>query len=154
MNENNIVSQIQKLVDHIQEDNHQHIINEIQIQLEKSAIPSVPPLSVLECHVIAGIGDAHITNAITIAKKLGITRGGISKIAVRLNNKGLIEANQMEGNKREIFYRLTSLGKTVYDIHSLLHKQTYDNLVNMLNKYSMEEQRVISQFLGELINYI
>jgi DNA-binding MarR family transcriptional regulator len=154
MNENNIVNQIQKLVDHIQDDSHQHIINEIQTELEKASMPSVPQLSVLEYHVIANIGDAQITNAITIAKKLGITRGGISKIAVRLTNKGLIEANQMEGNKREVFYRLTSLGKAVYDIHSLLHKQTYDNLVNMLNKYSMEEQKVISQFLSELIDYI
>ena len=154
MNEEHITDLIQKLVEQIENNQHEHIIQELDLQLEQSGIVNVPTLSILECHVIAYIGDNNVTNAISVANNLNITRGGISKIMSRLIKKGLMEASQLAGNKREVFYRLTSLGKKVYCIHDTLHKKHNVMLKSMVNLYSKEEKLTIERFLNDLIKNI
>ncbi len=154
MDEIDVINQIQRLVHQKHLDEHHNLDHYIHAQLKSAGIKSLPELSILECHVLACIGDAHISNAITISKKMGVTRGGISKITTRLIAKGLIISNQIEGNKREIFYQLTPLGTKIYEIHDRLHKEINDKFINLLSKYSKDDQKVISQFLNDLLNSI
>lgn len=149
-----ITSQIIQLIEHIEANNHEHIAEELREQMQQSGITNFSSISIIECHVIAYIGKYNITNAISIAKYLKITRGGISKINFRLIQKGLIEAHQKEGNKREVFYTLTSLGKKVYFIHNTLHEKTLHSFRQIVETYNESEKVIISDFLNVLIEKI
>lgn len=149
-----ILEQIQALVTQVETDRHDQVIDDLTQQLAHLPIPATPTLSITECHVIHYIGSHPLTNAITLATNLNITRGGISKITSRLQKKELIQSHQLEGNKKEVFYRLTPLGKTVYSLHQDLHQAKLSTLRNILHTYTTEEQQTISRFLTDLSHHL
>lgn len=149
-----ISKKIHHLLEHIEANNHEHISAELQLAIEKNGMEHFPSLSMLECHVIAYIGDKSITNAVSIAKHLDITRGGISKINQRLIHRGLIESHVPEGNKRERFYQLTVTGRKVYQIHRSLHEKSELSLLAMINNYNDAEKEILQKFLEDLMNTI
>jgi DNA-binding MarR family transcriptional regulator len=54
-------------------------------------------------------------NVIKNSEQMDLTRAGISKINKRLLSKGLIESYQEPDNNKEIYFRLTESGQSVYD---------------------------------------
>lgn len=154
VSDQSILEQIHNLTGQIEASQHRHISEALQREMEKNGMNQPPALSMLEYHAIAYIGDKDITNAVSIAKHLNITRGGISKINQRLINKGLIERRELEGNKREVFYKLTSSGGNVYKMHQFLHKKAEFSLLEKINKYSRDEKEIIRRFLGDLMESI
>ena len=51
---------------------------------------------------------------------LGVTNGATAQLAKKLAQKGYVEPYRLEGNKKEVFYRLTDAGQTAcggYDEH-------------------------------------
>lgn len=108
-------------------------------------------LSLAECHVIDYIGRTDMINATAIAKKLNITKGGISKITAKLIKKRLIEGQRLLNNQKEIYYSLTALGKKVFNVHEILHEQAQGKFISLFSSYSHEELRVASKFLDDLI---
>jgi DNA-binding MarR family transcriptional regulator len=80
-----------------------------------------------------------------------MTRGAISKMTKKLEQRGLIESYQKPENKKEIYFRLTKAGQEVYDIHEKLHKEfrdrdrivfeeiteeQFDNVLAFIKKYN------------------
>ena len=61
-------------------------------------------VSLAECHVLDYIARHDKTNAISIAAASGITRGGISKITARLEQKGLLTVTAAPDNKKMLSY--------------------------------------------------
>lgn len=149
-----ILEQIQSLITHLETTHHDQLTDDLMQQLAQLSLSAPLSLSVTECHVINYIGGHSLTNAVTLATNLNITRGGISKITARLQKKGLIQSHQLEGNKKEIFYRLTHLGKTVYSIHYNLHQAKLTALRNLLHSYTVEEQHTLSRFLADLSHHL
>lgn len=47
-----------------------------------------------------------------ISLYLGITNGAVVQLAKKLEGKGYLESYRMEGNKKEVYYRLTESGQT------------------------------------------
>ncbi|KAB1436027.1 winged helix DNA-binding protein [Candidatus Galacturonibacter soehngenii] len=47
-----------------------------------------------------------------ISQYLGITNGAVVQLAKKLEGKGYLESYRMEGNKKEVYYRLTKSGQT------------------------------------------
>ncbi|MBC8062123.1 MAG: MarR family transcriptional regulator [Clostridiaceae bacterium] len=78
--------------------------------------------NVLEVHCIDLIDKIEEANVTKLAKAFRMTRGAISKIAKRLIKAGAIEIYQKPENKKEIYYKLTELGRTIYLKHEELHK--------------------------------
>lgn len=76
-----------------------------------------------EVHSIEYIGANPDSNVTKLAEAFYQTRGGISKITKKLLHKGVIESYQKPGNKKEIYFRLTPKGETVYQIHAKLHAE-------------------------------
>lgn len=149
-----ISEQIHHLIDHIEVNHHEHLKEDLLLEMKKNGMSDFPSLSMLEYHVIAYIGDKNITNAVSVAKHLNITRGGISKINQRLIGKELIESHQLEGNKRELFYKLTPAGKKVYFIHRSLHEKAETSLLRMISNYSESEKETIRKFICDLIEKV
>ncbi len=109
-------------------------------------------LTFSEYHVIDCIGKNHLPNSTFIAKQLDMTKGAISKITTKLISKGLINANRLENNKKEVYFTLTSQGKEAYEVHEKIHDSENSKLVNIFNKYDLEELKIIYRFLDDILN--
>ncbi|QUL57406.1 MarR family transcriptional regulator [Paenibacillus tritici] len=104
-----------------------------------------------EVHCIEYIGRNADSNVTRLAESLYMTRGAISKITQKLLHKGLIESYRKPGNHKEIYFRLTAEGQSIYDIHDKLHREfrerdrpvfeqvtasQYDSMISFMEKYS------------------
>lgn len=107
-------------------------------------------ISLMECHVIDCIERNAMSNTTAIAKKLNITKGGISKITTKLIKKNLIEAYRVTNNQKEIYYRLKPLGRKVFELHEILHKEAEEVLINFFSAYSQDELAFVSRLLGDI----
>lgn len=107
-------------------------------------------ISLMECHVIDCIERNAMSNTTAIAKKLNITKGGISKITTKLIKKNLIEAYRVTNNQKEIYYRLKPLGRKVFELHEILHKEAEEALINFFSAYSQDELAFVSRLLGDI----
>jgi len=107
-------------------------------------------ISLMECHVIDCIERNAMSNTTAIAKKLNITKGGISKITTKLIKKNMIEAYRLTNNQKEIYYRLKPLGRKVFELHEILHKEAKEVLNNFFSVYSQDELEFASRFLADV----
>ncbi|MCC0646711.1 MarR family transcriptional regulator [Clostridioides sp. ZZV15-6598] len=110
-----------------------------------------------EVHCIEYIGRNVDCNVTKLAEYFYMTRGAISKVTKKLIKKGVIESYQKPDNKKEIYFRLTEKGKSVYNIHEGLHKEfqerdkvvfekvtdeQFDNMISFVENYNrhLDEQ--------------
>ncbi|XER12379.1 HTH-type transcriptional regulator PchR [Sporomusa aerivorans] len=107
-------------------------------------------ISLAECHVIDCIERNEMPNTTTIAKKLNITKGGISKITTKLIKKNMIEAYRLTNNQKEIYYRLKPLGRKVFELHETLHKEAEEVFKKIFSAYSQSELAFASRFLADI----
>lgn len=96
-----------------------------------------------EVHCIEYIEKNKDSNVTKLADSFYMTRGAISKLTKKLIKKELIESYQKSDNKKEIYFRLTEKGRTVYDIHEKLH-----------NEFSERDKVVFEQVTEEQFNSI
>ncbi|MDR3313627.1 MAG: MarR family transcriptional regulator [Oscillospiraceae bacterium] len=75
-----------------------------------------------EVHYIEYIGKHADCNVTELARAFYMTSGAISKLSKKLLEKGVIESYRKPENKKEIYFRLTAQGQTVYDVHAQLHR--------------------------------
>lgn len=103
-----------------------------------------------EVHTIEIIGQGPGANGVMIANKLNMTRGAISKIIGRLMDKGLVESYQLESNKKEIYYKLSSKGNLIYRDHEIAHKDWENRELNFFKSLGDSEKEIMN---GILKNY-
>ncbi len=51
----------------------------------------------------------------SLARTLRLTKGAISKTIRKLADKQLIESFMQDGNRQEVYYRVTPAGKEIYE---------------------------------------
>lgn len=107
-------------------------------------------LTLAEYHAIDCIGRQEAANATAIARRLGMTRGGISKITAKLVGKRLIEVRRLPDNRKETHYTLTPFGHKVFLAHAKLHAQAAAQLAALFATYSHEELAAADKFLADL----
>lgn len=107
-------------------------------------------ISLAEVHCIDWIGMIDHPNVTKISEKMGLTRGGISRISKRLLGKGLIESYQEPDNNKEIYFQLTESGQSVYDEHKKIHNQARQEWLAFFKHYSDDEQAAILRFFTEI----
>ncbi|MEG6584263.1 MarR family transcriptional regulator [Dendrosporobacter sp. 1207_IL3150] len=107
-------------------------------------------ISLVECHVIDCIERNEMPNTTAIAQKLNITKGGISKITTKLIKKNMIEAYQLPNNQKEVYYRLTTQGRKVFELHVILHQEAKEVLRKFFSVYSQNELELINRFLADI----
>lgn len=145
-----VIVQVQNLVDQIEEERHRHLASDLKARRAQAGLEDDETFSLAEYHVIASIGEAGSTNAVSVANKLRLTRGGVSKIMARLVMRGCVEAHSAADNKREKRYLLTERGRKVFRMHADLHEQTVQSLAAMLDGYAPAELAIVSRFLKDL----
>lgn len=108
-------------------------------------------LSLSECHVLDCMERHAGLNTTAIARKMNMTKGGISKIAAKLIKKDLIEVRRLPDNQKEIYYKLTPLGKQAFELHARLHRIARDEFANRFCLYSPAELQTVKRFIDDLI---
>lgn len=99
-----------------------------------------------EIHSIEYIGKNPDSNVTRLAETFYQTRGGISKITKKLMQKGMIESYQKPDNKKEIYFRLTPQGESVYQVHAKLHAEFNARDKAVFEQLTEEQSRIILDF--------
>jgi DNA-binding MarR family transcriptional regulator len=110
--------------------------------------------SISEVHTINLIGSIWQPNVTKIAAELSMTRGGISKTVKRLMACGVITSYQTETNQKEIYYKLTEKGKTVFEAHCRRHAITRQRDKYYFSQIPEEEINKIIQFFSNYNKYL
>ncbi|MBW7457072.1 MarR family transcriptional regulator [Paenibacillus sepulcri] len=111
------------------------------------------PLNMTEIHVIACIGEHEPINLTAIADRMDISKGNISKICAKLVKQDWARKTQLSDNKKEIFFRLTSRGKKLFDLHEELHVKAQEQFMSFLGLYNETELEFAKRFLGDIIQF-
>jgi DNA-binding MarR family transcriptional regulator len=119
---------------------------------ETTAVSEVTQkLTVPALHVLDEIDQQGPLNGATLAKTLGFTKGGISKILSRLRGLGLVETSRLPDNRKELVASATGTGSQVAQAHRRLHDQLLVQGADFLHRYSDAELTLVIAFLSDLI---
>lgn len=121
---------------------------------ELTSAPFLESYTHVELHTLDYIGKNKDTNVTSISQNLNITRGAASKITKRLLNKSNVEKYQSQKNKKEIYFRLTKQGKTVFDAHAKRHAIWVNNDLDFLKKIQPETKEIILEFIEEFNTHL
>lgn len=71
-------------------------------------------LNMTDVHVMDCIGRHEPINVTTLADRIELSKGTVSKVSTKLLKEGWIRRTQLNDNKKEIYFRLTPLGKNSF----------------------------------------
>ncbi|SDG57885.1 MarR family transcriptional regulator [Desulfosporosinus hippei] len=147
-----LIVNFDRFINKINMENHEN--EYLKELLGEEQYKNISDITLTECHVIDCIERNPLINAIGISQKMNITKGGISKISSKLLKKKLIKIYRQEGNKKEIFYSLTPLGREVFLVHEKLHEKLYQRANLFLDRFTDEELKKIIEFISGLSEII
>jgi DNA-binding MarR family transcriptional regulator len=116
---------------------------------DPKAAALLPDMTVGMLHVLDAIGRLEPVNGITISKQFGIPKGSVSKVTRKLAAKGLIITETLPNNKKEILFRMTALGKAVFDAHRTMHLEMERRMSDFLRRYSVDELQFIARIIQD-----
>lgn len=105
-------------------------------------------LILTEMHFLAFIADEGPVNGVTAARKLGMTRGGVSKMAARLQVGGFVKPRKMPGDQKSLLYELTDKGRRAAATHRALHDLSEDLLWERLKACPEEDLEGFARMLA------
>jgi len=105
------------------------------------------PLYPSEIHTLMLIGNKPGSGVTDLAKRAGITKGAVSQMIKRLENKELITRSPNPDNKRKVILNLTNKGKVAYYSHEKYHEESDRELLAFLRGLSRSRLRLLEEFL-------
>lgn len=108
-----------------------------------------------EIHSIEVIGQYPEMNQTEIAAKLDVTKGAVSRMVKKLEQKGLVTKRRMPDNKKDIYLGLTERGQKIFQFHEESHKWVNDFYMEQFSAMSEEERTGVAKFVhasAELLN--
>ncbi|WP_342414773.1 winged helix DNA-binding protein [Paenibacillus sp. FSL R10-2782] len=118
---------------------------------ESIVIQFLKEATVQMLHVLDAIGELEPVNGITISRHFGIPRGSVSKITQRLVKLGIIHAESLSSNKKEVLFRLTPSGEQAFKLHKQLHEHMDENFRIFLSRYNLNQIRFLSELMREVL---
>lgn len=108
------------------------------------------PLYEAEIHMIKSIKENEGIHVTGLAELLGVTKGAVSQIIMKLQKKGMIIKDTDPRNLSRLVLKLTPKGETAYIQHERLH-EAFDGLVDeALNGASEQDKQFLKHFLDSL----
>ena len=102
-----------------------------------------------EIHTIEYIALTSSTNMTDIANQMGLTKGAVSKMIVKLENQGLLERYKYQPSQKDIYIHLTQLGVRAYEGHKAYHASMHKHLNSYFGLLAQEHQQAVLDFLDE-----
>lgn len=121
---------------------------------EKFSKETYENLTLTEVHCLDKIENSNKPNVTNIALNMNITKGAITKISTKLLRKKYIVKYNIEGNRKEVYFKLTDSGKRIFDKHETRHKKLEEDEKDFLKSFSKEEQQVIIEFFEKYNTYV
>ncbi|HBT15320.1 MAG TPA: transcriptional regulator [Firmicutes bacterium] len=106
------------------------------------------PLYEAEIHMIKSIKENEGIHVTGLADMLGVTKGAVSQIIMKLEHKGMVVKDTDPSNLSRLVLRLTPKGETAYLHHEKLHLE-FDGLFNAALGNATEEMKM---FLKDFLN--
>jgi DNA-binding MarR family transcriptional regulator len=91
-----------------------------------------------EIHTIEAIGYEGGILMNELAARLGVTKGAVSQLIVRLEAKQMVTRSSYPHDSRGVLISLTENGKKAYMAHEEVHLQFYDQLRSQLSQQEIE----------------
>ena len=107
--------------------------------------------TLLMLRVLNAIGQLEPVNGITISKQFRIPKGSVSKTTRRLLAKKLIKKESLPNNRKEVLFRLTPLGRELFDVHQAFDRQMERGFVRFLQKYDADQLHFMVHVLQDSI---
>jgi DNA-binding MarR family transcriptional regulator len=108
------------------------------------------PLYNSEVEFLAVVAAHSGANAGELARYLGVSNAAVSQVAKKLLNKGLLETYRRDDNRKEVFFRLTGLGKKADRGHKRRHKTIFAGFFDYCRGLDAQEFGVIIGYLDAL----
>lgn len=112
------------------------------------------PLNIHECHTIDNIGQTPGINGVQLAERLNMTRGGMSKILSKLQQRSLILSSRSEDNQKEIYYHLTQKGEEIFLAHAKIQQRVGKKLIQTLTQYTEKDLTKVNKCLESLVDIL
>lgn len=129
--------------------------DEKQWMIDHSSNPRIAEVledfTVMMLHVLDAIGQLEPVNGITISKHFDMQKGTISKSTRRLLAKKLIEKESLPNNKKEVLFRLTPLGRELFEVHRALHQQMGKGIIQFLQRYEPDKLEFLVGMLQDFL---
>jgi DNA-binding MarR family transcriptional regulator len=131
------------------------IINKL-IFLEKKSIVEIDGVRLFpsEIHLLLVIAENRSINAITMAKKLGISKGAVSQTLARLENKGIVVKQKDPAYKNELTAHFTPLGERALGQHRTRQAALLAEYDTYLETIPEEDKQAIQKFLLHVETFI
>ena len=100
-----------------------------------------------ETRMLDAIYRSPRISAVQMSRQMGITRGAVTQMSNRLEEKGYIERYLQEGNNKVKYFRLTGLGQAVKAGHDDYHKAANRKICDYIKSLGSQEVDIIIDFL-------
>ncbi|KZE75876.1 MULTISPECIES: MarR family transcriptional regulator [Paenibacillus] len=110
-------------------------------------------LNMTELHTIACIGEQEPINVTSIAERINLSKGNTSKITNKLLKAGWVRKAQLNDNKKEVYFRLTPVGKKLFAAHDELHTKEKQRMYEFLERYNESELEFIKRLFGDMVDF-
>ncbi|EAD5843033.1 TPA: MarR family winged helix-turn-helix transcriptional regulator [Listeria innocua] len=107
-----------------------------------------------EVHCIEFIAKNEDPNVTKLAEAFYMTKSAISKITKKLMDKGYIESYQKPENKKEIYFRLTTKGAEINQVHDNLHQEFLDRDKVVFEDVSDKQYEQVLQFVEKYSRHL
>ncbi len=107
-----------------------------------------------EIHMVVLISDHPGINITMIAAKLGITKGAVSQMIKKLEDKGLVQRYKSPDNRKEVMVRLTDSGRIANQNHGKDKKEFDMPIIDELKKMSEEKLDFLKYVFAWLDDYM
>ena len=107
-----------------------------------------------ERHMLDRIADNPHLNVSDLAKHAGVTKGAISQIVKKLEDKGIVARFKKGSSDKEVFVELTALGKRVSEERKKINIETIMPLLSELKRYSDDGVGSVVEMFRWLVKYM
>lgn len=106
--------------------------------------------SFMEVHCIEQIEKMKDANVTKLSKNFKMTRGAISKIIKKLIEKGAVAIYRKTENKKEIYYKLTEIGMSIFIEHEEMHRSRIERDRIIFSKLREDEKTTFVNILNKI----
>jgi DNA-binding MarR family transcriptional regulator len=107
-----------------------------------------------EVHALEAINNHEGANISELAGYMGVTIGAVWQVTRKLKAKGLVKSYKLNGNRKEVYFRLTDSGRIVREGHNRYHETLNAAWFNFIDRLTENQTKVISDFFDEIVKSV
>jgi len=111
-------------------------------------------LSLSELELVKAVGRHPRSNMTEIASILGITKGAVSQMSVKLVSKYLLKKENNPVNSKEIWLMLSEKGEAVFEQAENFYYGMFSELDDKIDKMNIEQIELILESFDLVENYL